>query len=160
MKVYKYLTVLLAFAAMSATFISCDKDVDPDVDAKQNYWIDFTLSSAGSLSNAAQSRFIELRDTTIYGEKGIKIIEHPMYCTLDYAQNNFNAVAALANEDNDIVQKIMIPTFCVDTIGGVCHNDFVVTMTLSKDSMNTVIATHSWSASTAFDGQALINQNR
>ena len=155
---------------MSATTVSCDRDHDitgtpvvdsnVEVNGKQMYWIDFTLSDPGSLTDAAQARFIELRDTTIYGDKGIKIIEHPMYCTLDYAQNNFNAVAALANEDNDIVQKIMIPTFCVDTIGGVCHNDFVVTMKLSKDSMNTVIATHSWNASTAFDGQALINQNR
>lgn len=161
---------VLAMAALSTAFVSCDKDGDitgqpladhsQNIGGKQDFWIDFTLSSAGSLTQKAQDRFVELRDTTIYGEKGIKIIEHPMYVTEDYARNNFNAVAALSNEENDIVQKVMIPTFCVDTVGGICHNDFVVTMTLSKDSMRTVLATHSWNASSAFDGQALINANK
>lgn len=168
MKINKYVTVLLTVAAMASTFVSCSRDNDitgdPMADhnqgSKQDYWIDFQLSNAGSLSEAAQARFIELRDTTLYGEKLIKIIEHPMYCTEDYARNNFNKVAALSNEENDIVQKVMIPTFCVDTIGGVNHSDFTVTMTLSKDSMRTVIATHSWDAATAFDGQALINANK
>jgi hypothetical protein len=162
--------MLLAVMAMSVAFTSCEKEGDitgqpladhnVSVDGKQDYWIDFTLSDAGSLSQKAQSRFVELRDTTIYGEKGIKIIEHPLYVTEAYARDNFSKVAALSNDENDIVQKVMIPTFCVDTVGGVCHNDFVVTMTLSRDSMRTVIATHSWNASTAFDGQAIINANR
>lgn len=154
MKIFKYVSVLLAVVAMSATFFSCDRDndieapavVDPnaEVNGKTMYWIDFTLSNPGSLSEAAQNRFVELRDTTIYGDKGIKIIEHPMYVTADYAKTNFNAVAAVANAESDIVQKIMIPTAQVDTPA--VHLDFAVTMTLSKDSMRTTIATHTWNA--------------
>ena len=152
MKIYKYVTVLLAVLAMSATFFSCDRDNDITGDPmadhtqgdKQDYWIDFTLSNPGSLSEAAQARFVELKDTTIYGEKLIKVIEHPMYVTLDYAMNNFNKVAALSNEENDIVQKVMLPTSKFD---GVQKKDFAVTMTLSKDSMRTVLATKVWNAS-------------
>ena len=152
MKIYKYVTVLLAVLAMSATFFSCDRDNDITGDPmadhtqgdKQDYWIDFTLSNPGSLSAAAQARFVELKDTTIYGEKLIKVIEHPMYVTLDYATNNFNKVAALSNEENDIVQKVMKPISLFD---GVQKKDFDVTMTLSKDSMRTVLATKVWKAS-------------
>ena len=152
MKIYKYVTVLLAVLAMSATFFSCDRDNDITGDPmadhtqgdKQDYWIDFTLSNPGSLSDSAQARFVELKDTTIYGEKLIKVIEHPMYVTLDYATNNFNKVAALSNEENDIVQKVMKPISLFD---GVQKKDFDVTMTLSKDSMRTVLATKVWKAS-------------
>lgn len=175
MKIYKYVSVLLAVLAMSATFISCDRDKDitgnpfvdhnTSVNGKQDYWISFELTP-GSLSAEAQARYNSILAEQIYpddyaaGTREIKFIEHPMYCTEDYARNNFNKVAALSNEENDIVQKVMIPTFCVDTIGGVNHSDFTVTMTLSKDSMRTVIATHSWDAATAFDGQALIDANK
>ena len=154
MKINKYVTVLLAVAAMASTFISCDRDNDitgipmadhsQSVNGKQDYWIDFNLSSAGSLSQAAQDRFIELRDTTIYGEKLIKIIEHPMYVTEDYALNSFKKVAAIDAAESDIVQKIMKSTALVDTPA--VHLDFVVTMTLSKDSMRTVLNTYSWEA--------------
>ena len=152
MKIYKYVTVLLAVLAMSATFFSCDRNNDITGDPmadhtqgdKQDYWIDFTLSNPGSLSAAAQARFVELKDTTVYGEKLIKVIEHPMYVTLDYAMNNFNKVAALSNEENDIVQKVMLPTSLFD---GTQKKDFAVTMTLSKDSMRTVLATKVWNAS-------------
>ena len=152
MKIYKFVTVLLAVLAMSATFFSCDRDNDITGDPmadhtqgdKQDYWIDFTLSNPGSLSAAAQARFVELKDTTIYGEKLIKVIEHPMYVTLDYATNNFNKVAALPNAENDIVQKVMLPISLFD---GAQKKDFDVTMTLSKDSMRTVLATKVWKAS-------------
>jgi hypothetical protein len=151
MKAIKYVTVLLAVLAMSATFFSCDRDNDitgnPMADHtqgdKQDYWIDFTLSNPGSLSDAAQARFVELKDTTIYGEKLIKVIEHPMYVTQDYAMDNFNKVAALSDAENDIVQKVMLPTSLYD---GVQKKDFSVTMTLSKDSMRTVLATKVWNA--------------
>ena len=151
MKAIKYVTVLLAVLAMSATFFSCDRDNDITGDPmadhtqgdKQDYWIDFTLSNPGSLSDAAQARFVELKDTTIYGEKLIKVIEHPMYVTQDYAMDNFNKVAALSDAENDIVQKVMLPTSLYD---GVQKKDFSVTMTLSKDSMRTVLATKVWNA--------------
>ena len=158
MKIFKYVSVFVAFAAMSLTFISCDRDNDitgnPMADHtngdKQDYWIDFTLSNPGSLSGAAQARFGELKDTTIYGDKLIKVIEHPMYETLDYVMKNFNAVAAVPANESDIVQKIMKPTSAFDGIQdktGAIKKDFVVTMTLSKDSMRTVLATKVWNAS-------------
>ena len=161
MKIFKYVTVLLAVAAMSASFVSCDRDNDitgdPFADhnkgSKQNYWIEFTLSNAGSLTEKAQLRFVDLRDSIIYGEKGIKTIEHPMYCTEDYAKTNFNNVAALSDGINDIVQKIMIPTAQVDLPA--IHKDFDVTMTLSKDSMRTTLATYVWHASTAVPDSVL-----
>ena len=154
MKIYKFVTVLVAVLAMSATFFSCNRDNDITGDPmanhtqgdKQYYWIDFTLSNPGSLSEAAQARFVELRDTTIYGEKLIKIIEHPMYESLDYVMNNFNRVAALPNAENDIVQKVMLPTSLFDDAKNP-KRDFAVTMTLSKDSMRTVLATKVWNAS-------------
>ncbi len=157
MKIFKYVSVFVAFAAMSLTFISCDRDNDitgnPMADHtngdKQDYWIDFTLSNPGSLSAAAQARFVELKDTTIYGDKLIKVIEHPMYETLDYVMKNFNAVAAVPANESDIVQKIMKPTSAFDGIQdktGAIKKDFVVTMTLSKDSMRTVLATYDWKA--------------
>lgn len=157
MKIFKYVSVFVAFAAMSLTFISCDRDNDitgnPMADHtngdKQDYWIDFTLSNPGSLSAAAQARFVELKDTTIYGDKLIKVIEHPMYETLDYVMKKFNAVAAGPANESDIVQKIMKPTSAYDGIQdktGAIKKDFVVTMTLSKDSMRTVLATKEWKA--------------
>lgn len=157
MKIYKYVTVLLAVMAMSATFFSCDRDNDitgePMADHtqgnKQDYWIDFQLTNPGSLSPAAQARFVELKDTVIYGEKLIKVIEHPIYETLEYVTDNFNRVANLPVEENDIIQKVMKPTSAFDGIldkTGAIKKDFVVTMTLSKDSMRTVLATYDWKA--------------
>lgn len=176
MKIYKYVTVLFAVAAMAATFVSCDKDNDitgdpmadhnQEVNGKQDYWFSFELSNPGSLSEEAKTVFTQKIVEVIYpedwakGVREIKFIEHPVYETKDYVMRNFDAVVALPDSESDLVQKIMIPTFCVDTVGGVCHNDFVVTMTLSKDSMRTTLATHSWNASTAFDGPALISANK
>jgi len=167
MKIYKIVSVFVALVAMSLTFMSCDRDNDITGNpfdshtqgSVQDYWIDFKLSNAGSLSQEAQTRFTELVGEVIYNDKNAKIIEHPMYNTEEYVRKNFNKIAALANADNDIVQKIMIPTFCVDTVGRVCHDDFVVSMTLSKDSMKTVLATHEWNAKTAFDGPGIIAAN-
>ena len=173
MKIYKYVTVFLAFVAMSATFVSCDRDKDitgdPFADHTQgdvqDYWISFELN-AGSLRPAAVTFYNAILTEEIYpddyasGTREIKFIEHPIYVTEDYARNNFNKVSALSNEENDIVQKVMIPTFCADTTGGRCPNDFTVTMTLSKDSMKTVLATHTWNAATAFDGPGMVAKNK
>ena len=153
MKIFKYVSVFVAFAAMSLTFMSCDRDNDitgnpmanHNQGDKQDYWIDFQLSNPGSLSSAAQARFVELKDTTIYGEKLIKVIEHPIYESLDYVMDNFNKVAALSNEENDIVQKVMKPTSVFDDAKNP-KKDFIVTMVLSKDSMRTVLATKEWKA--------------
>jgi hypothetical protein len=153
MKIYKYVTVLLAVAAMSSTFMSCDRDNDitgdpmadhnKEVNGKQDYWIDFALSNPGTLSEDAKTLFTQKIVEVIYpedwanGVREIKFIEHPMYNTQDYVLNNFNAVVALPNSESDIVQKIMLP---VARLGQT--KSFDVTMTLSKDSMRTAITSH------------------
>ena len=71
------------------------------------------------------------------GVREIKFIEHPMYVTEDYAINNFNAVVAVPNSESDLVQKIMLP---VAKLGKT--KSFDVTMTLSRDSMRTTLASH------------------
>jgi len=139
MKKLQYVIALLAIISMGFSITSCDKEVNPDVDAKQNYWIDFQLSNAGSLSQEAQKKFIVYRDSVIYNAYNVNVIEHGMYCTEEYAMKNFNAVAAIPASENDVVQKIMVPTAKFGNT-----NNFDVTMTLSKDSMNTVIATKTW----------------
>lgn len=121
--------------------ISFKTDADY-VESKSDYWVDFTLSNPGSLSQVAKSRFVELRDSVIYGVKGIKVIAISMWCTYSYAKKTFDDVAAIPDSVNDIVQLIMKPVARIDRV-----RDFEVTMTLSKDSMNTKLATHTWYAS-------------
>ena len=157
MKAFKYVTVLLVVAAMGVSFTSCNRDNDITgypvanhsliVDGKTDYWIDFTLSNPGSLNDAAKTMFNQKIVEVIYhtgwanGVRQIKTIEHPMYVTEEYARTNFNAVAAIPASESDIVQKIMIPTAKVQGV-----RDFAVTMTLSRDNMNTVLATYTWNA--------------
>lgn len=166
MKIYRFVTVLLAVAAMSATFMSCDKDNDitgnpmadhnTSVDGKQDYWISFDLGNAGSLNEQAKKVFTEKIVEVIYpedwakGVREIKFIEHPMYVTEAYARGNFDKVAAIPASESDIVQKIMIPTAKIQKV-----LDFTVTMTLSKDSMRTVMATHTWNAGECISSDAL-----
>lgn len=153
MKIYKYVTVLFAVAAMSCTFISCDKDNDitgdpmadhnQEVNGKQDYWFSFELSNPGSLSEEAKTVFTQKIVEVIYpedwakGVREIKFIEHPVYETKDYVMRNFDAVVALPNSESDLVQKIMLP---VAKVGKT--KSFDVTMTLSKDSMRTTLASH------------------
>ncbi len=164
MKINKYVTVFLAVAAMAATFISCNRDnditgnpmADHNTGAKQDYWIDFSLSNAGSLNDEAKAVFTQKIAEVIYpedwalGTREIKTIEHPLYVTEDYARTNFNAVKAIPAEESDIVQKIMIPTAKVQKV-----LDFAVTMTLSKDSMKTVMDTYTWNASSVISSEQL-----
>lgn len=149
MKIYKYVSVLLAVLAMSATFISCDRDKDitgdpfvdhnTSVNGKQDYWISFELTP-GSLSAEAQARYNSILAEQIYpddyaaGTREIKFIEHPMYVTEDYARNSFNKVKAVPSDENDIVQKVMVPVAKFAKT-----KDFDVTMKLSRDSMKTVL---------------------
>lgn len=139
MKILKYVFVLMVVAAMSASYTSCSKDVDPDVDAKENFWFDFSLTNPGSLNAAAQARFTDLVDSVIYGSKGAT--HYPIYSTESYARENFNKVASLPNEESDIVQKIMLPVSRIQNV-----RDFEVTMTLSKDSTRTTLATKVYKA--------------
>ena len=144
MKILRYVLVLTAMVAMSASYMSCSKDIDPEVDAKQNYWFDFKLSNPGSLNDEAQAKFTELVDEVIFGnayDDPDARTHYPLYCSEDYARMNFNKVAALPNSESDIVQKIMKPVSQIQNV-----RDFEVTMTLSKDSMKTVLATKVYKA--------------
>lgn len=118
-------------------------DHNQEVNGKQDYWFTFELSNPGSLSQEAQTEFTQKIVEVIYpedwakGVREIKFIEHPMYVTEDYAINNFNAVVAVPNSESDLVQKIMLP---VAKLGKT--KSFDVTMTLSRDSMRTTLASH------------------
>lgn len=118
-------------------------DHNQEVNGKQDYWFTFELSNPGSLSQKAQTEFTQKIMEVIYpedwakGVREIKFIEHPMYVTEDYAINNFNAVVAVPNSESDLVQKIMLP---VAKLGKT--KSFDVTMTLSRDSMRTTLASH------------------
>ena len=57
-----------------------------------------------------------------------------MYVTEDYARNSFNKVKAVPSDENDIVQKVMVPVAKFAKT-----KDFDVTMKLSRDSMKTVL---------------------
>ena len=152
MKIFKYVTVLLAMVAMSTVFSSCDRDHDitgnpiadhgQSVDGKQDYWISFDLNP-GSLSEEDQALFYALFAEMIYpedyanGVRKIDFMEHPMYVTEEYARNNFNKVKAIPAADNDIVQKVMVPVAM-----NARTKNFDVTMTLSKNNMETVLDTY------------------
>lgn len=118
-------------------------DHNQEVNGKQDYWFTFELSNPGSLSQEAQTEFTQKIVEVIYpedwakGVREIKFIEHPMYVTEDYAINNFNAVVAVPNSESDLVQKIMLP---VAKLGKT--KSFDVTMTMSRDSMRTTLASH------------------
>ena len=144
MKILRYVLVLTAMVAMTVSYTSCDKDIDPEVDAKQNYWFDFKLTNPGSLNADAQARFTVLVDSVIFGEvydDPIAKTHYPMYCSEAYARENFNKIVALPNAESDIVQKIMLPVSKIQNV-----RDFEVTMTLSKDSMKTVLASKVYKA--------------
>lgn len=139
MKNLRYVIVLMAMVAVSVSYTSCSKDIDPEIDAKENFWFDFKLSNPGSLNTVAQTRFTELVDSVIFGnayDDPIAKTHYPIYNTEAYARANFDKIVALPNNENDIVQKIMLPVSRIQNV-----KDFEVTMTLSKDSMNTVLAT-------------------
>ena len=154
MKIFKYVTVLLAVAAISVAFTSCSKDNDitgnpladhtQNVDGKQDYWISFTLNS-GSLNAEAIALYHATFAEQIYpedfakGEREINFLEHPMYVTEEYARTNFNKIKAIPSSENDIVQKVMVPVAQFAKI-----KDFDVVMTLSKDNMTTVLDTYTF----------------
>ena len=123
MKIFKYVTMLVAALAMTTTFSSCDKEVDPDVDAKQNYWMELTLSNPGSLSAAAQATFNNLVEEVVYGGGD----HFAIYNTESYARNNFNAVVESMTPSSDFAQHVVLPTALVDRT-----RDFEFTFTLSR----------------------------
>jgi len=146
MKKLKYIFIVLAVVAMGMTYASCSKDADPEVDAKDYYLIEFTLSNPGSLNAAAQTRFSELVDTIFWGDKGAT--HYPMYVSEARARENFEALAALPNSEADIVQKVMLPVSKIQNV-----RDFVVTMSLLQgDTTKTELESKLYRASEVLSG--------
>ena len=142
MKIFKYAIALFAIVAMTASVSSCSKDVDErmadKVEAKQNFWMEFSLSNPGSLDATAQVQFIELFNQAIYNveKKQDELICNPLYCTEDYARNNWERLLNLPNKDNDVITKVMKP---IAESTGV--KDFEVTVVFSKDEKQTILGT-------------------
>lgn len=142
MKIFKYAIALFAIVAMTASVSSCSKDVDErmadKVEAKQNFWMEFSLSNPGSLDATAQTEFIKLFNKEIYGieNKVNEITCNPLYVTEDYARANWDKLVNLPNKDNDVIQKVMKP---IAESTGV--KDFEVTVVFSKDEKQTLLGT-------------------
>ena len=142
MKIFKYAIALFAIVAMTASVSSCSKDVDDrmadKVEAKQNFWMEFSLSNPGSLDATAQTEFIKLFNKEIYGieNKVNEITCNPLYVTEDYARANWDKLVNLPNKDNDVIQKVMKP---IAESTGV--KDFEVTVVFSKDEKQTILGT-------------------
>ena len=142
MKIFKYAIALFAIVAMTASVSSCSKDVDDrmadKVEAKQNFWMEFSLSNPGSLDATAQTEFIKLFNKEIYGieNKVNEITCNPLYVTEDYARANWDKLVNLPNDKNDVITKVMKP---IAESTGV--KDFEVTVVFSKDEKQTILGT-------------------
>jgi len=139
MKTFKYVTMLLALFAMAATFTSCDKDVDPDVDAKQNYWIEISMTNPGSLNATGQQTFSDLVEEVVYG--GGK--HYAMYCTEDYAKTNFQAVIQSMTASSDFATKVVQPTAAA---GGASNFEFTITLSRQDGESKTQLDSHTFNA--------------
>lgn len=109
MKIFKYVIALIAAFAMTFSFSSCSRELDPDNpnDGKSWYRCDIVLDNPGSLSEADQTVFANTVDVTIGLDKNEA---HPYtFCKKDYMETNFNNIVALDASKNDIIQKIIIP---------------------------------------------------
>ena len=142
MKIFKYAIALFAIVAMTASVSSCSKDVDDrmadKVEAKQNFWMEFSLSNPGSLDAEYQTEFIRLFNLEIYGieNKLDALTCNPLYVTEDYARANWDKLVNLPNKDNDVITKVMKP---IAESTGV--KDFEVTVVFSKDEKQTILGT-------------------
>lgn len=109
MKILKYVAAVITLIAMTFSFSSCSRELDPDNpnDGKSWYRCDIVLDNPGSLSEADQTVFANTVDVTIGLEKNEA---HPYtFCHKDYMETNFNNIVALDASKNDIIQKIIIP---------------------------------------------------
>ena len=152
MKILKYAIALFAIVAMTASVSSCSKDVDDrmadKVEAKQNFWMEFSISNPGSLPSTTVTYkkltysgieyFNILFNLEIYGieNKVNELTCNPLYVTEDYARANWDKLVNLPNKDNDVIQKVMKP---VAEETGV--KDFEVTVVFSKDEKQTILGT-------------------
>ncbi len=156
MRIFKYAIVLLAMMAVSVTFSSCSKDVDKrvadDLEGKEFFWMEFSLSNPGSLDAEGKVDFIQTFNFQVYGveNKVDELMCNPMYCTQDYATNNWNRFCALSLAENEFVTKVMVPV--ANRTGA---TDFEVTVTFSKNEKKDVLGTKVFKVSEAL---AAVNQ--
>lgn len=144
MRISKYLSVLLAVAAMAATLAGCNRDKDitgdpfadhstPNAYGEKNYWINFELSQQGGLSASDVAQFPQTVGTVVYQNKDIKIYDQPIYETESYVRDNFRRIVDYENShtDGDIREIISLTS---DIAGGV--RDFSVSMVLYSDTVH------------------------
>lgn len=121
MKIMKYAVALVALIAMTFSFSSCSKDVDPDVDEKGYYLFEFAIANQGSLTTDEVASADSLVSEVIYNGSSDR---YPMYVSYDYAMNNFNTIVNKGT-NSDIQTKIVNPL--AKTTG---KTDFTFSMTL------------------------------
>ena len=140
MKTIKYVMMLAVLFIVAGAFSSCDKDVDPDVDAKQNYWIEISLSNPGSLSATGQQTFSDLVEEVVYGGGA----HFSMYCTESYARTNFQAVVASMTASSDFATKVVQPTAAA---GGASNFEFTITLSRQDgEETKTQLDSHTFNA--------------
>lgn len=109
MKILKYVAAIVALIAMTFSFSSCSRELDPDNpnDGKSWYRCEIAIDNAGSLTEEQQTTLSNTIDVIIGLDKNES---HPYsFCTKEYMQTNFNKIVALSASENDIIQKIIIP---------------------------------------------------
>ncbi len=130
MKILKYVTAACAAVAMMLSFSSCDRELDPEVDAMGWYRCEISLASQGSLSADGVAAFEDAVNEAIGLDHGAT---HSFtHCTKAYMEKNYNAIVALPNSENDIFTEIIASV--VESQG---VNDFTVKFALEEQVSST-----------------------
>ncbi len=126
----KYAAAACAAVAMMLSFSSCDRELDPEVDAMGWYRCEISLASQGSLSAEGVEAFQNAVDDAIGLDRGTT---HKFtHCTKAYMEKNFNTIVALPNDENDIFTKIIASV--VESQG---VSDFTVKFALEEQVSST-----------------------
>ena len=109
MKIFKFVAAVIALIAMTFSFSSCSRELDPDNpnDGKGWYRCEIAIDHAGSLTEEQQTLLSNTIDVTIGLDKNEA---HP-YTFIHEAdmRTNYNKIVALSASENDIIQKIIVP---------------------------------------------------
>lgn len=109
MKIFKFLAAVLALVAMTFSFSSCSRELNPDDpnEGKGWYRCEVAVDNAGSLSDEQKTLLSNTIDETMGLDANAT---HPFtYCHQDYMETNYNKIVALSASESDIIQKIIIP---------------------------------------------------
>ncbi len=107
MKIMKYVAAAFAAVAMTLSFSSCSRDLDPDVDSMGWYRCEVSLDNQGSLSEEGVAAFEDAVNAAYGLEHGAT--HYFSHCTKAYMESNYNATVALSNDKNEIFTKIIAP---------------------------------------------------